>query len=184
MTKLLFVAVSAALLAGCSSVSVSRDFDNTADFSAIRTYAWQHAEQPQTGDPRIDDDLIDARVRSAVETDLRNKGFQMVDVGEADVLVTYFVGFNRRISSSGGSMSMGMTRGSAGRAGSVGLSSGTQVSDYEEAHLTIDIISTENDRTIWRGTGTRRTSSSTNPQKITDRVNDAVTRILKKFPPK
>ena len=172
------------ILTGCSSVSVSRDYDKAVNFTEIKTYAWQHAEQPQTGNPRIDDDLIDGRIRNAVEANLNMKGFQLVDADKADVLVAYFIGFQQRISSSGGSMSVGMSRSSAGRAGGVGLSSGSNVSDFEEAHLTIDIIGREADRTIWRGTGTRRTSSSTNPQKITDRVNDAVQRILKRFPPK
>jgi hypothetical protein len=174
----------AVILAGCSSVSVSRDYDKAVDFTGIKTYAWQHAEQPQTGNPRIDDDLIDGRIRNAVEANLKLKDFQLVDADKADVLVVYFIGFRQRITSSGGSMSVGMSRSSAGRAGGVGLSSGSEVSDFEEAHLTIDIVDRESDRTIWRGTGTRRTSSSTNPQKITDRVNDAVQRILKRFPPK
>jgi hypothetical protein len=174
----------AVILVGCSSVSVSRDYDKAVDFTEIKTYAWQHAEQPQTDNPRIDDDLIDSRIRTAVESNLNLKGFQLVDAAIADVLVVYFVGFQQRITSSGGSMSVGMSRSSAGRAGGVGLSSGSNVSDFEEAHLTVDIIDREADRTIWRATGTRRTSSSTNPQKITDRVNDAVQRMLKRFPPK
>jgi hypothetical protein len=184
MNKLILPAVIAACLAGCSSVSVKRDFDAAVDFAGYKTYAWQHAEQPQTGNPRIDNDLIDTRIRSAVDDNLRQKGYRRVEPAAADMLVAYFIGFQRRISSSGGSMSVGMSRSSAGRAGSVGLSSGTQVSDFEEAHLTIDFIDPASDRTIWRGTGTRRTSGSTNPERITDRVNDAVQRILRKFPPK
>ena len=57
MKKLLFLVFLPALLAGCSSVSVSRDYDTNRDFTALQRYAWQHAEQPQTGDPRIDNDL-------------------------------------------------------------------------------------------------------------------------------
>lgn len=184
MKNIIALVVMAVVFAGCSSVSVRRDYDTAVDYSNLKTFAWQHAMQPETGNPRIDDDLIDSRIRNAVEANLQLKGFRQVDKADADLLVAYFIGFNRRISSSGGSVSMGMTRSSAGRAGSVGLSSGSQVSDFEEAHLTIDIILADSDLTVWRGTGTRRTSSSTNPQRITDRVNDAVKRILAKFPPK
>ena len=61
---------ASALLAGCSSVSVTRDYDVDVDFSGFKTYAWQHSEQPQTGNPRIDNDLIDERVRAAVNAEL------------------------------------------------------------------------------------------------------------------
>jgi len=81
-------------------------------------------------------------------------------------------------------MSVGVGRSSYGRAGSVGWSSGGTISDYEEAQLMIDILNPENEEMIWRGRGHRRASGSSSPEKIAATVNDAVTRILKKFPPK
>lgn len=171
------------LVVGCSSVSVNRDYDPSADFSTLKTYTWRNAVQPETGNPRLDNDLMDSRIRNAVEANLNAKGFQKLETGDADFLVEYFIGFRSRITSSGGSVSMGMSRGSAGRAGSIGVSSGSNVREVDEAHLTIDILDSGSERTIWRGVGSRTTSSSTNQQKITDRVNDAVKRILAKFPP-
>ena len=61
-----FAVLCAALLSGCSSVRVSLDYDREMDFSVLKTYAWQHADQPATGNSRIDNDLIDDRVRKAV----------------------------------------------------------------------------------------------------------------------
>jgi len=92
--------------------------------------------------------------------------------------------FQQRIDDRGSSMSVGVGRSSYGRAGSVGWSSGGMISDYEEAQLMIDILNPENEEMVWRGWGRRRASDSSNPEKITATVNDAVTRILKKFPPK
>lgn len=175
---------SVVLLAGCSSVSVNRDYDSTFNFSALKTYAWQHDVQPETGNPRLDNDLNDRRVRSAVDQELRAKGFVMVDKEKADFLVVYYMDYQQRIDSSSGSLSVGMGRSSYGRAGSVGYNTGGSVSDYEEAQLTIDFINPANEQMIWRGRGRRRASSTSKPEKITANTNDAVKRILKAFPPK
>jgi hypothetical protein len=167
------------LLAGCSSVSVKRDYDASFDFSQLKTYAWQHAEQPKSGNPRIDNDLNDERIRTAVATELAAKGFQMVEKELADFHVAYFVEFKQRIE--GSSVSFGLGGGSYGRYGGVGYN--TSVSDYEEGYLTIDFINPSNGKNIWRGVGRRRTYDSNNPAKTTKAVNAIVAGILKKFPP-
>ena len=175
---------SALLLAGCSSVSVNRDYDSAFDFSAVKTYAWQHETQPETGDPKLDNDLHNRRVRNAVNATLQGKGLKLVEKDQADVLVAYFMDYQQRIESSGGSLSVGMGRSSYGRAGSVGYNTSGNVSDYNEAQLTIDLINPKSDQMVWRGRGRRRAYTGSNPDKVTAIVNDAVTRIFKKYPPK
>ena len=125
-----------AALCGCSSVRVVRDYEPDYAFSSLETYAWKHAQQPETGNPRLDNDLYDERVRKAVDAELQAKGFRKVDKPEADFWVAYFVDYKQRIS--GGSFSFGLGTGGSGRYGGVGYNTG--VSDYEEAHLTIDLI--------------------------------------------
>ncbi len=181
MKREFFLYVAAvAVLSGCSSVSVSRDYDETVDFKALKTFAWKDAEQPQTGNPRIDNDLIDERVRSAVNRELAAEGFRLVEKDAADFQVAYFVEYKQRIG--GGTVSVGMGGGSYGRYGGVGYNTG--VSDYEEGHLTIDIIDPSDGKNFWRGVGRRTSYETSNPKKITKIVNEAVSRILKKFPPK
>ena len=180
MKKLLLLAVSVGILTGCSSVSVKRDFDKDMDFTSLKTFAWQHAEQPQTGNPQIDNDLNDERIRNAINATLSSKGFEITKSAEADFLVAYFVDHQRKLSSS--SVSMGMGRGSAGRYGGVGYHTG--VSEYEQANLTIDMIDQKTEKMIWRGVGARSVYEGSNPQKSTKIINEAVAKILKKFPPK
>lgn len=180
MKKWLVPALSAACLAGCSSVSVQRDFDTGTDFSQLKTFAWQHAEQPETGNPQIDNDLNDERIRNAVNATLSAKGFIAAERDEADVLVAYFVDHKRKLSS--GSVSVGLGRSSYGRHGGVGYSTG--LSEYDQAILTIDILNPADDRMIWRGVGSRSTYEGSNPSKSVQIVNEAVETILKKFPPK
>jgi hypothetical protein len=46
MKKLLVLVLSSGILSGCSSVTVNRDFDPTTDFRQLKTFAWQHGQQP------------------------------------------------------------------------------------------------------------------------------------------
>ena len=180
MKKPWLLALSIGILSGCSSVSVNRDFDDSTDFSSLKTFSWQHAEQPQTGDPRIDNDLNDERIRNAVDATLAVKGFRSGDRADADFLVAYFVAHKRKLSS--GSVSVGMGRGSYGRYGGVGYNTG--VSEYDQAILTIDILDPTAEKMVWRGVGARSTYEGSNPEKSTKIINEAVEKILKKFPPK
>lgn len=120
----------------------------------------------------------------AVEQGLALKNFKKVDKVDADFHVAYFMNFQQRIDGRGSSVSFGMGAGSAGRAGGVGWSSGGTISEYEEEQLMIDIINPNNEEMIWRGQGRYRAASSSIPEKITATLNDAVSRILKNFPPK
>jgi hypothetical protein len=47
----------------------------------------------------------------------------------------------------------------------------------------IDIVDAEAGRLVWRGSGSRRISTSPTPQKTTQRINEAVEAILARFPP-
>lgn len=179
MKRVFFILLSAIMLSGCSSVSVRRDYDEEQDYSELQRFAWKYAVQPETGNARVDNDLLDERVRRAVEQTLTGRGFAFVEKEAADFLVAYFVNYDRRLSS--GSMSLGFGSGSYGRYGGVGYNTG--VSDYDQVVLRIDIIDPADDKTIWRGTGRRNAYDSTSPKKITKRTNETVQKILKKFPP-
>lgn len=180
MNKSAFLVVLGAVaLSGCSSVTVSRDYDRNIDFSALKTYAWKHAEQPDTGNPRIDNDLIDNRIRQAIDESLAAKGFSLAKGGDADILVAYFIDYKQRIG--GSSVSFGIGGGRHGRYGGIGYD--TAINDYEEGHLTIDFIDPGNEKNIWRGVGKRTSYDDSSPERITKIVNKAVSRILAKFPP-
>lgn len=167
------------VVSGCSSISVRRDFDAATDFSTFETYAWQHADQPRTGNPRIDDDLLDQRIRDAIDQTLSGKGYVRGNREDADLLVTYHLQYRQRIT--GTSIGFGMGVGTYGNHGSMGYT--TSISDYDEGHLTIDLISRDTMKSVWRGVGVRGTYAASSPEKITRIVNQAVGRILSDFPP-
>lgn len=179
MNKWILLMFFAGVFSGCSSVSVNRDFDDSVDFPTLKTFAWQHVEQPKTKDSRIDNDLNDERIRNAVNTMLAAKAFRSVDRADADFLVAYFVDYQRKLSS--GSVSIGMGRGSYGRHGGVGYSSG--ISESDQLILTLDILDPVDGKMIWRGVGTRSVYEGSNSAKSIKNINGLVEKILKVFPP-
>ncbi len=179
MKFLCLLVAATALLAGCSSITVNRDFDPAVDFSALKTYAWKHAVQPKTGSARVDNDLVDQRIREAVDAELAAKGFAKGEAAAADFLVAYYLEYKRRIS--GNTWSFGIGSGYYDGYGGVGYN--TSISDYDEGCLTIDVIDRKRDKTIWRGVGIRATYEDAKPKKVTEIINKSVARILEDFPP-
>ena len=90
------VIVMAALVAGCSSIETSYDYDPKANFAGLKTYEWLKEPQKLTGDPRIDGNTILAnRIYEAVDTELAARGFRKIS-GDPDFLVAYHVSLDKR----------------------------------------------------------------------------------------
>lgn len=183
MKHYLFACAALILISGCSSVRVSRDYDQSFDFSRLKTFAWKYAEQPETGNPRLDNDLMDSRIRKAINGSLESKGFLQAKLAGADFLVIYYMDYKQTLS--GSSFSFGMGGGSYrrphGYGGGIGY--GTEISEHDEGVLTIDLVDSATQKTVWRGVGIRLAYDGTNPEKVSAIMNDAVARILAGFPP-
>ena len=74
-------------VAGCASPKIGYDFDRSVNFSPYQTYAWIAAAQEATGDRRLDSSLIDARIRAAIDAQLRSKGYTATANGTPQFLV-------------------------------------------------------------------------------------------------
>ena len=175
-------AVGAALLAlalvGCSSVRVSTDYDPQADFSALRSYAWLAESQPPTGDPRIDNALVDARIRGAIDAQLAERGLRRVEAPEADFLVAYHVAVERKLD-------VQTVYRSYGRAGWGGAGySDTVVRDYEEGALLIDFLRPGAGDLLWRGSAQTRLREQRTPEARDGYVREIVAKILDAYPPR
>ena len=54
---------------------------------------------------------------------------------------------------------------------------------YRQGALVLDFIDTASNEVIWKGVATVYLSKDLTPEKIDDRVNEAVEKILENFPP-
>jgi len=172
------------LIAGCSTIRVSQDYDSDADFSTMRSFAWQQEEQPRTGDIRIDNSLTDGRIRRAVEQDLVEAGFSKSDKSGADFWVAYQFTIRQQIQSNDVDTAFGFGIGSGGHFGSIAFGTGTDVRSYDEGLLLIDVLDPMDGRLLWRGKGTDYVRFHADPEQTTRQINELVRKILAQFPPR
>ncbi len=168
-----------AILLSCSGVRVSQDYDVSVDFSEYRTFAWVSGKQPKTGDIRVDNQLLDNRIREAVDWTLIAKGFRKTTDGTSNLLVAYTLTIRSRLESD--TVSTGFGYGGYPYWGGAGFE--TRVREYDEGMLVIDIGDAKQNKLLWRGTGTRRVTEHSDPKKTTEVINKTVAEILAQFPP-
>ena len=170
-------------LAACSGISVSQDYVQTADFSALKTYRWDAAleqkEKDLNGDP-----LLSSRIHSAIDRVLAARGYQPGTDKKADFTVTYHTEVRQRLTSEGTSGSVSVGFGSYANFGAIGIGTGTTLRDEDEATLYIDILSGQDNSLIWRGSSTRYVYVHNDPGELTITINEHVEAILAQFPPK
>ena len=169
--------VALVLVLGCSSLRVSVDYDPTEDFSTYRTYTWFPREQRETGDYRVDNPLLDARIRSAVDQVLAGKGYRKVQDRSPDFFVLYYLSVEDKLDI------YTVNRGYYDYWGYGVSLPETRVRQYEEGTLVIDVANAKVKELTWRGVGKSRLRRNPTPKQTTQEVEQAVSEILKSFPP-
>lgn len=159
-----------ALLAACSSVSTNYDYDMSFDFSKFRTYRWADIPSKSDADP-----LVVQRVGTAVEAQLKAKGYALAE-GQPDFMVATYLGRRTRIQVTDWGYGYGP------RAGWYG-GGGLDVYQYEEGSLIVDVVDYRTKKLEWRGTATGVIDPGATPEQKTKRINNAVAKIFEKFPP-
>ncbi len=174
------------LLAGCSSLDVSTDFDPQHDFSSYKTYAWYTGDMP-ADDALSANPLIQKRVMNSVNKELQAKGFELTE-GNPDFVVIIHAGTKERmqVTNTGYNTAYGYGPYGYGRYGAWGGygAADTHVTYYDEATLVVDIADFGKKELVWRGTGTGVLSKKERTQEESQEIADEVImKIMKDFPP-
>jgi hypothetical protein len=146
---------------------VKYNFDPSVDFSKYHTYQWVSLS---TAHP---DQLVDRQIKSAVDAQLAAKGLTQTN-SNPDLQVAYQVAVNQEKQWNG----WGMGRGFGG-----GMGTATS-STIKVGTLGIDFFDPATKNLVWRGLGTKTIDPSGNPEKNMQRMQKAIAKILKNFPPK
>ena len=165
-------------LTGCESMQVSADFRRNFRFTSVETYAWLPDPPGHAGDPVLHNDLIDGRVRDAVDRELQGMGYRKVPGDEADIHITYYLSLDRRVSWQMVSHAYQYQGGFSER-----HTTQTTLRESEQGTLLIDMLEPGTRRLVWRGTAQARVRRDSDPERREQRINDAVERILAQFPP-
>jgi hypothetical protein len=168
-TRILLGCVSllALIAAGCSSIQTYYDFDPSAAFTGLHTYAFADKEIP-VREQNVANPIMDERIKMALSNALNAKGFAQTSNGQPDFTVA-FVPASRRVTTteyiSGWNYSTAFPV------------------TFIEGSLVVNIISTKTGKMIWRGSATDALPTNINPEGIQKTLDAAAKRLFKNFPP-
>lgn len=168
-------------LQACSGITVSQDYEQGYNFAALKTFAWKPNNDNEYG--LKDNELVDKRIRTAIVEQLSARSYTLINSAMPDFFISYNVTVEQKITSSGASGGISIGRSSRGRYGGVGMSTGSQVSAYDQGTLLIDVTIPLADKLVWRGISTQSVSEHTSPDESTVNINETVEKILAQFPP-
>jgi len=173
--------VAIATLWGCgTSISTNYDYDVNANFETYRTYDWIPLPETPPGSARTAvqrNDLLDKRIRNAVDNSLKEKGLSL-DKTAPDFLVVYHVGVQDKVQvTDWGYRYSDYYWGYGGRE--------IDVYNYQEGTLILDFVDAQTKQLIWRGAGsTAVDDSGRSPEKSDQIINKVVGKIMSQYPPK
>lgn len=188
--RLLMTTLAALALAGCATTPrITTDFDAAQDFGAYSTFSWADESPMAVFGSRMIPPTIEPRIANAVRAELEAKGYRYVeDVTGADFAVSFTVGtrdgtdvietpdyfWSNRVNWRWGvgyfpvMTATPITR--------------TEIREYTEGTLAIDIYDVERRMPVWHGAA-RRNLTSAQLSGETGDIPGAVQRILADFPP-
>jgi len=174
------IAIVLFLLSACANVQVSQDYDPLSDLSKYGAWQWREAVQPPVGDIRIDNPLLDRRIRTAVGNNLESRGIVRAS-GRPEIFLSYRLDLERKIESDTTHTTLGFGRYYHPWYGGIGTE--TSIRQYDESRLTIDIHQADTGQLLWRGMGTYRFRTYKTPQDAAAAMQKIVDKILSQFPP-
>jgi hypothetical protein len=182
MRQSLLVPVALLALASCGGgIDTNADWDPTADFGSYETYAWVAGAQTSGFG-----DLIDGRIKSAIERNLQARGLRPATRGaDADLGVGFQV--TSKDETTFQTVNTGWPGGyygGYGYGGWGGGSSTTYASTYTKGSLVIGLFDLDSKKMVWQGVGTRTLEDNRSPDERTKMIDEGVAKIMESFPPR
>jgi hypothetical protein len=164
--------VLGSLACATTPARVNYDLDPNYDFAGLQSWDWMK-EPGQAGVAGGPSPLVVQRVRAAVERELAAKGYRRVEDGAPDFRVAVHGGTDQKLD-------VRTTYDYYGYRWRVPVER-TDVRQYTEGTLIVDVVDGERNELVWRGTGVAEVRADS-PEKITEQVDAVVSEILKNFP--
>ena len=193
LSLLLVLSISACATPLKSSVDVA----DHAEFGELKTYAWI-TDQPlftsNVASPDVVNPLNEQRIRTAVEGQLENKGYQKVSIDQADFVVAFTLGARDRVRVTqyyndfgynyygyhhGFSRFGRFSRFNRFGHGFNGFGPSVSVQTFTEGTLVVDIFDNTENEAIWHGSASKRLSRDNGALEL---IDEAITALLAEFP--
>jgi hypothetical protein len=149
---------------------VNVDWDKSANFHGYTTYAWTQGTPAKN-------QLMDQRIVAAVDRELAAKGLQKAAEGTSPSLL---VAYNAAVTTE----TQLNTTNMGGYGWGYGWGGGTSTTTVQKipvGELVVDIGDPNTKKMLWQGTATDTVND--NPEKTANKIDKAVGKMFKKFPP-
>jgi cold shock CspA family protein len=172
MTPVLRPALLALVFAlGCNTVNVKSELDPSANFAAMSTYAWVGSSTEIHVPMRQGSERVDGMIRTAVDDELKGKGFMQSSDGEADFQVTF------RALAEGEEKRESIRRDRGGANVSVPVV-------QTKGSIVVDFLDPQTQKVLWSGTALSEVDRRLTGDKRAENIREAVRRMLEDFPAK
>jgi len=166
------------LLCSCAKpMNIKSEYDPMVRFSNFKTYDFAPGQVIDVPDKRVHNEFLDSKLRSAVEKRMAKKKFEKVSSAVPDLWVDYNAvlekGQKIRKRLSLDIRDLGTEGGEVKR----------YRTHFDEGTLILTMIDPKTSRTIWRGTAQAQVTFDVTWEEREKRINRAVQKILKEFPP-
>lgn len=184
--RLAMAGVIAVALSGCGSgISVTSDWEPGVDFTSFKTFVVLEEAGGSSGI----DQLTQNRIKTSITSNLQAKGMRQADSkDDADAAVGWQVTTDQRssfqtVSTGWGGYGYGWGGWYGGGMGGMSTSRTTETR-YEVGTLVIAMFDTKRKEMIFTATGSKTLrTDNPSPQEAQKRIDEAVAKILEKFPP-
>lgn len=154
---------AASLLTGCSDIEVTSRYGPEAKLSGLGpAYSWAPASAPGQAERSLGGVELERFLRDLLEKQLAAKGFALTPQGPVDFWIDYRLA--KREETDAGVVPHGEV--------------------CEEGSLILDVTNPKTGKLIWRGIAKARIDKSNPPEVRRQRLTNAVTAVMKAFPPK
>ena len=178
----LTVATCLIVAAGCAGSHVATDYSPSVGFSQFRTFSL--VSRPDSASHQ----LIDDRVRTAVETQLAAKGLTETDREHADLFVGYGVvdRTHKQVYTTGADWAWGGGWGWRSYRWGVAwpMSTERSIETYTDGTVIVNLVDAKTHRVVWRGEAADVLSLPVgDPAEASQQISGAVAKMFAKYPP-
>ncbi len=173
--KLSGLLLGLAVVAACSSITTSADYDQSTNFSTYKTYAWKDVEPMQN-------QIAEERIKAAVDRTLASKGLRKVE-SDPDLWVVPHARLSKETQISTYNTGWGYGGWGGYRwGGGAGMSTST-VNEIPVGNLIIDLVDANKKQMVWRGHASKTLDPSASPETKQKNIDAAVQKMFANYPP-
>ncbi len=175
---LIVVFVVSLFVIGCSSVTITNDYDKETNFEAMKTFGWitaaKNVVSADAQSAAFQNQLMEKHFKNAVNEQLTAKGLTQ-DTGTPALYVAYHTATQQKTNVTDYGYGYGYGRWGTG---------GIDVTQYTQGTIILDLIDAKSNQLVWRSVATGALASNPDPSKAPEKFKEIVGQMLKDFPPK